>query len=1447
MSSISSFTCPVGYYCTQGSYIQSPCPAGSFTASTGLQSVDQCTPCTLGSYCQYYGLNAVTGNCNAGYYCYQNAFTNEPWIESAGEYGRCPQGQYCVVGTSVGTECSPGYYNPSYGAEDSTGCVACPAGYACPNNGTITYSLTCRRGYYCDQASITTEPATTCDTGYYCPTGSAVELKCPAGTYQDTAGQYSCITCPPGYYCPINTASYVSNLCPIGYYCPSGTTYGTQYPCPVGTFNPLQGQQIIGACQACSPGYYCNTQGASAVTGSCAGGFYCGSSSTLARPITIAQGGGQCTKGYYCPAGSSSAILCDPGSYCPNDQMSAPAGNCYAGYYCSSGASSPNPTDGTTGNICPAQYYCPAGSSSPIQCNTGYYLPYTGASSSSECLTCIPGYYCDGDSVTPVKNCPEGYYCSGGDTSPTHECNRGYMCPQNSAEPILCPAGTYQSDSLQGTCNNCNPGYYCALGSYTQTLCPKGYYCPTNTQYSYQYPCPVGTYNSNIGMTSLSNCIACGKGNYCATQGADSYTNLCSQGYYCTSGATVSNPTDGVTGNICQEGYYCPEGSSAPTSCDSGMYCNQKALSAPSGICSAGYYCIGKATSPNPTDGVTGNVCSPGHYCPTQSSQEEACPPGTYGPSQGLSDISSCLNCNYGKYCSTSGLSAPEGTCNQGYYCTPGKDTPTPVDGTCPVGYFCDNANYYVKVPCFMGTYNLLTGKSSCSSCIQGSYCTGSAASPQSCPKGYMCPTKTRFEKEFPCGPGTYSQVTGNSACSTCPAGYYCNNAAVTPDNLCPTYKYCPQSTAYGILCPPGTYNKDYQGLIDSSGCTLCPSGSYCVDGTISGQCAPGFWCKGGSPTATPTSITSTGQPCPPGHYCELGTITPTLCEDGKFRQAYGAMTSSDCTTCPPGSYCVSGNTTPFTCPAGNYCPLGVQAPIPCPVRTYNDIQGGDNPNFCKICPPGYYCFETGIADYTISRYLCAPGHFCVEGAVQKINCPPGTYTFSSIAGSISDCLPCPGGFYCPANTTSIISCPLGSYCPGGNSYYWPCPPGYICDEETVSPIACPASYYCPLYDQANLTNNQPPLPCVNNSFCPGGYFDEATCPIGYYFNAEFCEECPPGYYSDGQYSVNCSQCEAGYICTGGATQKNPTTSAEGGYACPAGYYCPLGELAPIPCPIATYNPSLAAVSIAACLICPNDTYGDSIGKSQCVMCGSNAISNEGSTTCTCLGQNRTYQKYDGSCFCIPTYQFILNGVASSEVDSNIDCSPINYANCPQGKSRQADGTCSSSCANACAGGPGTLSSAGLCTCASTQDEDTVCNSDCINTMPTITCSGTGNFEITDPTTGEVTQISQTTSSYLSSLSCSSTGKVACLSYTANGPTAHYGVCQNFLQQYYTGTNRRRLDVQSNGLSNVIACIHAGDTFVFSITPKNNFPVYLKDSLINTNKQFDYAAFKELA
>lgn len=73
--------------------------------------------------------------------------------------------------------------------------------------------------------------------------------------------------------------------------------------------------------------------------------------------------------------------------------------------------------------------------------------------------------------------------------------------------------------------------------------------------------------------------------------------------------------------------------------------------------------------------GVAG-PCTPGHYCPQQSSTPTPCPLGTYSNTTKLTADSECLDCPYGMYCGELGLTEPSGPCSPGFYCLLGSESP---------------------------------------------------------------------------------------------------------------------------------------------------------------------------------------------------------------------------------------------------------------------------------------------------------------------------------------------------------------------------------------------------------------------------------------------------------------------------------------------------------------------------------------------------------------------------------------------------------------------------------------------------------------------------------------------------------------------------------------------------------------------------------------------------
>ena len=109
----------------------------------------------------------------------------------------------------------------------------------------------------------------------------------------------------------------------------------------------------------------------------------------------------------------------------------------------------------------------------------------------------------------------------------------------------------------------CGGGKVCpVVGSISEEvsiLCESGYYCPPKNSHPmnsystspYEVPCPKGTYSDTFGAEDESTCLDCPSGYACPYQGMNKYSNpllLCSPGYYCLGKATITTPTDGITG-----------------------------------------------------------------------------------------------------------------------------------------------------------------------------------------------------------------------------------------------------------------------------------------------------------------------------------------------------------------------------------------------------------------------------------------------------------------------------------------------------------------------------------------------------------------------------------------------------------------------------------------------------------------------------------------------------------------------------------------------------------------------------------------------------------------------------------------------------------------------------------------------------------------------------------
>ncbi|CAC5381825.1 unnamed protein product [Mytilus coruscus] len=1167
------FICPAGKYCANGTYVPLDCPPGTFSDRENMTDIANCTDCPAGSFCQDRGSVNVTGPCKAGHICYGNALSDDPVYnnDTAGNktiitYGdTCHPGYYCLAGTAVMTPCPRGTYNPDRGGtSEAAACLPCDPGTYCNDTALTDVSGDCDAGYYCTAGSWIPDPVNStegdiCPLYHICPTGSDAPQQCAIGYYANNTGLSSCTLCIAGYMCYPGVAP---QICPQGYYCPASTlAQQLRQPkaCPVATYGNREGLEAETDCTTCDGGYYCETTALTNVTG----------------PIQA---------GHFSQYGS--------------------------------GVSTPGDDPGVISGVCPKGHYCPQQSSLPTPCPAGTYGFSIKLQSEAACTNCDGGYYCPSQNMTDKgPQCTAGYYCSSKSPEPTPVnstygdiCPAGSYCEIGSQGPTPCPAGYYTNQTGLSACYDCPKGHYCLVGTSSPEPCPMGYWCPINSELPYANPCPTGKYNNNTGQDQATDCTACPPGYYCETQGLAMPTGECDGGWYCIEGSEFAQPNVVAQGGECQAGNFCPNGSSSQTPCTPGYYCDNNGLSNETGLCSAGYYCNGGSSTPTPVGQAYGDVCQMGQYCPIGSPSGTNCPPGTYLNTTGSTDLSDCHTCLQGYYCAGYGNPAASGPCTVGFYCPTGMNISTPGEYTCPQGHYCPEGSH-LPVRCDSGTYQDETEQGTCKECPTGYFCDNVKApvvlyNSSICPEGYYCPNGTKYDNEYPCPTGTYSNYTGlqmESDCLLCPGGYYCDLQAQT----------------------------DYSKI-----------------------CAAGYYCRQGAMTGTPSQGTDADE-CPAGHYCPIQTTEPVKCPKGTYSNMTKLIAESECVNCTAGYYCgqlalldpegfcqeryycpeSSDLATFLDCPMGAYCPTGSAIPTLCPNGTYSNVTNLKISSECTICPGGYYCETEGLISPT---GLCGEGYYCPDGTIQKepplTYCPVGNYCPEGVSQPIPcrnqtennhthavECYPCPAGFYCAISGQSEI-CPAGYYCPAGTGLDWkscprgtysdvqglydesqckPCPAGQFCDGEHLTTPSgdCSAGHWCMQGIDRDYPNGLNQSSLLNNT-C---YDDRELGYGGLCFHGHYCPVatsypivCDNGTYANVEGLSSCDQCPMGYYCPQGTANYTD-------YPCPTGHYCPAStkNWNQYPCNSGTFNNQTMRTASGDCLSCTGGYYCGQTGLSE--------------------------------------------------------------------------------------------------------------------------------------------------------------------------------------------------------------------------------------------------------
>ena len=169
----------------------------------------------------------------------------------------------------------------------------------------------------------------------------------------------------------------------------------------------------------------------------------------------------------------------------------------------------------------------------------------------------------------------------------------------------------------------------------------------------------------------------------------------------------------------------------------------------------------------------------------------------------------------------------------------------------------------------------------------KGFYCpaNNSNASGIKCPEGYSCKGGSAGP-DMPCKtlPGYYCNASLTNSTTICPTGSFCVDGEIFPCNV-PEGRYCPPetSTPNGSVCVEGHYCRGYQE--DMVPCSALPAGNFCAEG----------------------SVDANGTPCVPGSYCPGGNNGRQLCAQGTYGTGSSFVSAEDCSSCGQGTFSSTG------------------------------------------------------------------------------------------------------------------------------------------------------------------------------------------------------------------------------------------------------------------------------------------------------------------------------------------------------------------------------------------------------------------------------------------------------------------------------------------------------------------------------------------------------------
>ena len=511
----------------------------------------------------------------------------------------------------------------------------------------------------------------------------------------------------------------------------------------------------------------------------------------------------------------------------------------------------------------------------------------------------------------------------------------------------------------------------------------------------YHHRCPYGS------ICHQGHIVPCPKGAFCTGSGN---ATRCPPGTY----QSLTGQDDCLS---CPRGYICPEsGTVVPLICPAGFVCDSERLVLPETLCPAGHYCRKGTATADPSSRVYAFnrplVCGEGVYCG----------PGVVSPVTIIGNLSTPQPCSDGFNCRRgSDNIRGSGPCPTGHYCPKNADGPIP----CPPRHYCPNAGNIFPTLCPPGTFNDQRGLNRCIECQPGFFCPDFGLNaPETCGVGKVC-SKPRLA----------------SPDALCPPGHYCEVGTITVDFTDFSTELRPLPCWPRSFCLTGVESPYQRSPLNV---TLFTRPQYC---------AAGFYCQYAA-----NSSEGTGQ-CFEGHYCPVNSSWPLETMPGYFSQGVG---NADQTRCAPGTFSNHWQTRRcHVCPLGKQCSQsGTVVPTDCNAGQYrdNNVFSPDIP--CINCPAGSWGFTEGTKEAK-NCIPCPPGRMCKRpGATNIIDETMYQATlgekYQTYATSFHD-------WICPTEETEacqfIESCESGVYCRwrnAGPQNALKCPSGYACEQNTV-------------------------------------------------------------------------------------------------------------------------------------------------------------------------------------------------------------------------------------------------------------------------------------------------------------------------------------------------------------------------------------------------------------